>query len=207
MVKIQQRIKERRTFLNKTLLEVANYIGIKEATVQRYESGEIKTIPYDRIVSLSECLQCTPQYLMGWTDELYHENTKNTVSIPVFSNIIINSTIKTKNNIIGYEDVSKELVNNDECFGLKIQGDSMNPLFLENDTIIVKKQNQIENGEIAVIAINDDLVTVKKIKTFKGGMHLVPINPNYDVITFSNKEIETLPIRILGKVIELRRKF
>lgn len=68
MAIINERIKTRRKLLNKTLLEIAEYLGVQEATVQRYESGEIKNIPYDNIVLIAECLKCTPQYLMGWSD-------------------------------------------------------------------------------------------------------------------------------------------
>ncbi len=68
MAILNERIKSRRKLLNKTLLELAEYIGVKEATMQRYESGEIKSIPYDNIVLIAECLNCTPQYLMGWSE-------------------------------------------------------------------------------------------------------------------------------------------
>lgn len=65
---LQERIKERRLASGLTLLEVAELIGVKEATVQRYESGEIKNIKHDTIVELSKIFKCTPQYLMGWSD-------------------------------------------------------------------------------------------------------------------------------------------
>ena len=77
MTKLQERIKERRLSLNLTLLEVAEAIGVKEATVQRYESGEIKNIKHETIVALAGLLQCSPQYLMGWSDFLTDEKQKN----------------------------------------------------------------------------------------------------------------------------------
>lgn len=73
MAILNERIKNRRKLLNKTLLELAEYIGVKEATMQRYESGEIKSIPYDNIVLIADCLDCTPQYLMGWSDNIKTE--------------------------------------------------------------------------------------------------------------------------------------
>ena len=68
MATLQERIKERRNTLGLTLLEIANLLNVKEATVQRYESGEIKNIKHDTIVELASILKCSPQYLMGWTD-------------------------------------------------------------------------------------------------------------------------------------------
>lgn len=71
MAILNDRIKARRKTLNITLLELAEHIGVKEATMQRYESGEIKSIPYDNIVKIAEYLNCTPQYLMGWSDTIH----------------------------------------------------------------------------------------------------------------------------------------
>ena len=68
MATLQERLKERRTEKGYTLLELANILGVKEATVQRYESGEIKNIKHETVVRLAEILNCSPQYLMGWVD-------------------------------------------------------------------------------------------------------------------------------------------
>lgn len=68
MPTIGDRIKERRNALGLTLLEVAEQLNVKEATVQRYESGEIKNIKHETIVKLAEILKCSPAHLMGWDD-------------------------------------------------------------------------------------------------------------------------------------------
>jgi transcriptional regulator with XRE-family HTH domain len=65
---LQERIKERRLALEMTLMEVANKLGVKEATMQRYESGEIKNVKHETIVKLAEIFDCSPAYLMGWED-------------------------------------------------------------------------------------------------------------------------------------------
>ncbi|WMJ90633.1 helix-turn-helix domain-containing protein [Anaerocolumna sp. MB42-C2] len=65
---LQERIKERRLTLGMTLLEVANQLGVKEATMQRYESGEIKNVKHETITKLAEVFQCSPSYLMGWEE-------------------------------------------------------------------------------------------------------------------------------------------
>jgi len=81
MSSLNDRIKQRRTDLNLTLLDVANFLGVKEATAQRYESGEIKNIKHETIVNLAELLKCSPAYLMGWTNE---------ISVPVKPQIELN---------------------------------------------------------------------------------------------------------------------
>jgi len=69
MAVINERIKERRLALDMTLLQVAELLGIKEATMQRYESGEIKNIKHETIVKLAEIFNCSPEYLMGWSNQ------------------------------------------------------------------------------------------------------------------------------------------
>lgn len=77
---LNERIKTRRLALDLTLSEVADYLGVKEATAQRYESGEIKNIKHETIVSLAELFKCTPAYLMGWEELNAHESiVKNEV--------------------------------------------------------------------------------------------------------------------------------
>lgn len=75
------------------------------------------------------------------------------------------------------------------------------------DVVIVRKQEDVDNGDIAIVLVNGDEATVKKIKKFDGGINLIPTNPEYDVITYTNEQIDKLPVRIIGKVVELRAKF
>lgn len=65
---LNERIKNRRQQLGYTLLYIAEQLGVKEATVQRYESGDIKNIKHETVVSIAEILRCDPAYLMGWQD-------------------------------------------------------------------------------------------------------------------------------------------
>lgn len=69
MAIINDRIKSMRNQRGHTLVEVANKVGVKEATMQRYESGQIKNIPYKRIVDIAKALNTTPAYLMGWEND------------------------------------------------------------------------------------------------------------------------------------------
>lgn len=66
---LNERIKQRRLALNLTLLSVAEQLGVKEATVQRYESGDIKNIKHETVAQLAEILKCSPAYLMGWENK------------------------------------------------------------------------------------------------------------------------------------------
>ena len=72
---INDRIKEMRLKKGLTLLEVAEHIGVKEATVQRYESGSIKNIKHEIICKLSDLFDCDPCYLMGWSASIVENST------------------------------------------------------------------------------------------------------------------------------------
>ncbi|MDP4095443.1 helix-turn-helix domain-containing protein [Paenibacillus sp. P96] len=77
---LNDRIKARRIALNLTLQDVADFLGVKEATAQRYESGEIKNIKHEIVASLAELFKCTPAYLMGWSDEISEPSKRSALS-------------------------------------------------------------------------------------------------------------------------------
>lgn len=109
--------------------------------------------------------------------------------------------------IINYEEISQEQARTGEFFGLQIKGDSMEPRITDGDVVIVRKQETVENGEIAVVLINGDDATVKKFYKTDAGIKLVSTNPTYDPFFFTPDEVNTLPVSVIGKVVELRAKF
>lgn len=128
-------------------------------------------------------------------------------TIPVLGSVIAGVPIEAIEDIVDYEEIGEDILKTGtEFFGLKVKGDSMSPMLLEGDTLIIKKQSDCENGNIAVVLVNGNEATVKKIVKLENGIILQPINPAYDPISFSKKEINKLPVKILGIVVELRRK-
>lgn len=81
METLQERLKKRRLQLGLTLAQVADQIGVKEATVQRYESGAIQNIKCQTIIKLSETLKCSPSYLLCWTDATCPQSEKKPETI------------------------------------------------------------------------------------------------------------------------------
>ena len=109
--------------------------------------------------------------------------------------------------ILDYEEISADMASRGEYFGLKIKGDSMFPLFQAGDTVIVRRQPDAESGEIAVVLVNGNDATVKKIIKKDTSIVLVSENSAYEPMIFTKPEIESLPVTVIGKVVELRRKF
>lgn len=202
---LRQRIKRMRTRKDLTLKEVANYLGIKEATAQRYESGEIKNIPYDNIVLMAKLFDCSPQYLMGW--ETQNSSSKKGVKIPVLGKVPAGVPIEAVEDIIDYEEITVEMAKDGEFFGLQIKGDSMEPRICEGDVVIVRKQDDAETGDLVVAMINGNEATCKRLMKYKDGIRLMPNNPAYEPMYYSNREIEEKPVKIIGKVVENRQKY
>lgn len=129
-------------------------------------------------------------------------------SIPLVGSVKAGYNYLAQENWIGTVDVESSLVGSgDDYFALKVKGDSMAPTFLEDDIVIIKKQNDCENNEYAVVIINGDEGTLKKIKKTDSGIILQPLNPAYGPVMYTKKEMETIPIIIVGVVKQLKREF
>ena len=109
--------------------------------------------------------------------------------------------------ILDYEEISLEMASQGEHFALSIKGDSMEPRIAEGDVVIVRKQNIVENGELAVVLVNGNDATVKKFYMNDNGVTLISTNPTYDPFYYSKEDVEKLPVQVIGKVVELRAKF
>lgn len=200
---IGTRMKERRLQLNKTLEEVGNVVGVSKATIQRYEKGAITNIPSDKIEKIAKALSTTPAFLMGWEEKNTHNKG---VRIPILGRVVAGIPLEAITDIEGYEEITPKMASLGEYFALKIKGHSMEPQILDNDVVICKCQSDVESGDIAIILVNGDEATCKQIKKSQEGVTLIGFNPVvYPPHFYSNKEIEELPVNVIGKVVELRR--
>ena len=129
------------------------------------------------------------------------------VKIPVLGNVAAGIPIEAITDIEDYEEINEELAAQGEYVALKIHGDSMLPRMLDGDVVIVKLQDTIESGETAIVLVNGGDATCKRIQKTPDGISLISINPAYAPMFYTNKQIEELPVRIFGKVVELRGKF
>ena len=194
-------IKKRRSELGLTLLDIAKKMEVNEATVQRWESGNIKSLRQGRLAQLAEILKVSPAELMGWTNERQRH------LIPVLGDVPAGIPIEAATNIIDYEEISEEMARAGDHFALRIRGDSMEPRFKEGDVVIVRKQETVDNGQVAVVMVNGNDATVKKFYKTAAGVMLVGNNPSFTPLNYTPEEVEQLPVRVIGRVVELRAKF
>lgn len=186
--------------------EVAEAIGMNRIILNRIELGK-RPLRDDEAVALADYFHVTTDYLLkGKVSEQNHSSRG--VRIPVLGRVVAGIPIETVEEILDYEEITPELAATGEFFALKIRGHSMEPRMMEGDVVIVRKQEDVESGDIAIVLVNGNEATVKRVKKQEEGITLIATNTSvYEPHFYSNKEIKTLPVQILGKVVELRGKF
>ena len=129
-------------------------------------------------------------------------------SIPILGTVKAGYDYLAQENWVGTIDVETSLVGNGkDYFALKVHGNSMSPALIEDDIVIIKKQNDFENGDIVVAIINGDEATIKKGKKSDSSILLQPLNTAYEPLIFTYDEIKTIPVEIVGIVKQLKREF
>ncbi len=142
-----------------------------------------------------------------YNSEKNRQSIKRKTRIPVLGYVRGGNPEAAYEEVIGYEEITEEMMHSGEYFGLIVKGDSMEPRFTEGDTVIVKKQPSADSGNIVVALIGETNATIKKLILDEKGMILQPLNPAYKPKYFSREDIRSLPVTVLGKVVELRAKF
>lgn len=204
MKSIGERIKEARKSAGLTQLELA-----KKTDLSRSYIGDIEKDRYNPSVSTLQLIATatnTPlEDLLPSTKTA--SPTGRGVRIPVLGRVVAGIPIEAVEEILDYEEITPELAATGEFFALKIRGHSMEPRMMEGDVVIVRRQDDVDSGDVAIVLVNGDEATVKRIKKQEDGITLIATNTSvYEPHYYSNKEIEELPVRILGKVVELRGK-
>lgn len=205
-------IKKLRLKNNMTLEQLGDRIGVGKSTVRKWENGIIANMRRDNIAKLAEVFDVSPAYLIDsgsndTPDLNYSKKRKKGVTINVLGRVAAGIPIEAVEDIIDTEEISEDMASTGDFFGLKIHGDSMEPKMSEGDVVIVRKQDDAESGEIVIAMVNGCDATCKRLKKYADGIMLLSNNPKYEPMIFSKEEIETKPVRIIGRVVELRAKF
>ncbi len=201
---IGDRIKVSRERLGLSQVNLSIKIGVSKQTLYKYENNIITNIPSDKIELIANTLNIFPSYLMGWDTVI---RKKKGIKIPVLGTIAAGIPIEAVEDIIDYEEITEELSHTGEFFGLQIKGDSMEPKFSNGDVVIVRQQDDAESGDIVIATANGSDATCKRLQKYTEGIALIATNPVYEPLRFTSDEISNKPVRILGKVVELRAKF
>jgi len=185
----------------KTRLEMCDALGVKYTTFTDWVKGN----SYPRIDKIELMANYFGIEKSDLVEEKNNRNRKVT-TINVLGRVAAGIPIEAIEDIVDTEEITEEMASRGEFFGLQIHGHSMEPRMVEGDIVIVRRQPTAETGDIVIAAVNGTDATCKRLKKYRDGIELIPINPSYDPMFFTNEEIESTPVSILGKVVELRAK-
>ena len=186
--------------------EIAAAIGVNQKTFNGWCTG--LSIPKTgKIQTLADYFNIGKSDLIDDKTTLSGQRMKKGVIINVLGRVAAGIPIDAVEEIIDTEEITQEMARTGSFFGLKIKGDSMTPNICDGDTVIVRQQPDAENGETVIALVNGSDAVCKRLRKYKDGIELISNNPSYAPMEYSHKDIEETPVKIIGKVVELRRKF
>jgi len=189
-----------------TQYELSEKTGIPQSTLSGYFAERSAPDP-GRVQKIADALNVSKEEIDP-RFRLMERKTKENIHIPVLGKVVAGIPIEATEEILGYEDITEHMAKTGEYFALRVNGDSMFPNICDGDTVIVKKQNCVESGDTAIVLINGNEATCKKIKITDNGITLIGYNLSvYEPHFYTKEEIASLPVSVIGKVVELRRKF
>ena len=189
---------------NKSRMQICEDLGFRYSTFTEWINAK-KYPRIDKIEMMANYFGISKADLVE--DRNIYNKKSRAIRIPVLGRVIAGIPVDAIEEIIDYEEIDEQMAQGGDFYGLQIKGDSMEPRFVEGDVVIVRKQNDIDNGQIGIILVNGDEATVKKIKKVDNGIMLISFNNSYEPIFYSNEYISKLPVEIIGRVVELRGKF
>jgi repressor LexA len=202
-----KRLKMLREEKGLTQKDLAEKLSLTPKAISFYELGS-REPSGDALIHMAHILGTTTDYLLGnSTTKEADQKVGRGVRIPVLGRVVAGIPIEAVEEILDYEEITPELAATGEFFALKIRGHSMEPRMMEGDVVIVRRQDDVDSGDVAIVLVNGDEATVKRVKKQEEGITLIATNTSvYEPHFYSNKEITELPVRILGRVVELRGK-
>lgn len=205
-----ERLKELRKNKGVYQREVAAFLGVDRTTYVKYETGASEP-DADTLAKLADYFCVTIDYLLERDAEVSYVETDAT-RIPVLGDTAAGIPISAIEDFDSddpddWEEISNHMARSGQYIALRIKGDSMEPRMRTGDVVIVRLQPDVDDGDVAIVRVNGDEATCKKIKKTPEGLWLISTNPNYDPMFYSPKDVESLPVAIIGKVVELRAKF
>lgn len=192
--------------------ELAKRLGVGTTTVSEWCNGK-KTPRMSKVDAMCELFHCKRSDFL--TDDTFlSTNTvpidstrQKGVRIPVLGRVAAGIPINAVEEILDWEEIPEDMARQGEFFGLSIRGDSMSPRIMNGDVVIVRRQDDADTGDIVIAIVNGDDGCCKKLKKHPDGITLISLNPAYSPMVFTKTEIDDVPVRIIGKVVELRGKF
>lgn len=204
-----ERIRELRQKSGLTQEELAKEIGYSTKTSISKMENDLLDINQSTIVALARALKTTPSTLMGWEDDSKeHSNIRDVVPnnkihmIPIYATVSAGFGAYAEDNVVDYIPM---IIDNPydvkDTIGIQVKGDSMYPKIEDGDTIIVRKQESVDSGSVAVLLLDGEEGLVKKVEYGRDWIELHSFNPEYKTRRFEGMDV--LRLRVVGKVLKV----
>lgn len=189
----------------KTRQDMCDALGVKYTTFTDWVKGN----SYPRIDKIELMANYFGISKADLVEEHLSDKLKRAhgVVINVYGRVAAGIPLEMIEDIIDTEEIPEEMAKTGDFFGLQIRGDSMEPRMKDGDVVIVRKQDDAESGDTVIATVNGTDATCKRLKKYADGIALIATNPAYEPMYFSREEIASKPVRIIGRVMELRAKF
>lgn len=202
------RIKELRKQKNIKQTQLADILNVSQGTLSSWETGRYD-IGNDDLRKLAAFFGVTTDYLLGRDIDItklpgYLGPVTENKKVPIIGSVKCGPNGLAFEYLEGYVLVDDSFTGDIIAFHCK--GDSMKDMGInDGDIAIVRKQDDVENGEVAVVIVNGDEGTLKRVRKFDGGIILLPANSNYKERVFTGEDLNL--VKIVGKVLEIRKRF
>ncbi len=235
MITTAERLKQALDIRNMKAIDLHNATKINKSSISQYMNGTVNP-KQDRIYLMAQALNVNELWLMGHDVPMERtpvpppsaqpENSptpsagqQEEVSakgyynigyrIPILGRVAAGIPIFADENTIGHICINDDYKDDGyEYFALKVAGHSMEPTIMDGDTIVVRRQDTVESGQIAIVLIDGDEATAKEVKESPEGITLIGHNvAAYQPRFYSNKEIEELPVKVIGRVMQSIRNY
>lgn len=223
-MKLSEIIKNYRRENGISMDELANRSGLSKPYISMLEKNKNSRngkpiIPSLRTIQkLAKGMNITLEKLLSKIDgkqELHIDTTDISISprpslkgvkIPILGRVVAGTPIEAITDIEGYEEITPKMAATGDFFALRVKGHSMEPYMLPDDIVIIRRQEDVECGDIAIVLVNGEEATVKKVQKTKEGITLIGMNPSvYPPHFYTNQQIFSLPVTVIGRVMEIRR--
>ena len=203
---IGNNIKRARELKGLTQDELAKRMGYKSrSTIARIENGD-NDVSQSKLKKFADILDVSIDFLLDDGNKKLQIPHARGIRIPILGRVVAGIPLEAITDIEGYEEITPKMASLGEYFALKIKGHSMAPRIEDGEIVIVKQQEDVESGDVAIVLVNGDEATCKQVKKSPEGITLIGFNPVvYPPHFYSNKEIEELPVRVIGRVVESRK--
>ena len=190
-----RRIRELRLEKGLSQEELGRIVGVRRAAVNKWETGQVKNLRRDTIETLSRFFDVSPSYFMGMTD-IRRPDSVRVRRVPILGSVAAGNPILALEEHHDYIEVDGN-IRVDFC--LRVRGDSMiDARICDDDLVFIRSQPVVDNGDIAVVLIDDE-ATLKRFYRTDGGVILKPENSKYQPLYFSEADFKD--VRVLGKAV------